>query len=413
MRSNNALTVLDIGSTKICCCIAETFSNGRFEIIGVGYCACSGVKSGIIVDMPSVEKSIARAIESAEKMANLQIKSVYVSISGKNIQSTIINLSINVGGRVITNEDMLTIFNFNCNHLENESRVAIHSIPISYSIDSLHGIKNPVGMIAHNLGVDMNLVTAPKSQLDNLLLCLTRCHLDPIGIVASIYASGLGVMDEEEMLDSQIIIDFGGETTSIGFFYRGIFSGMAVIPLGGKNITSDIAYGFNTSIANAEKLKTLHGSAFLSLRDENDAIFIPVMEDDDIINLQKISRNSLNQIIQPRVAEILNIVKKRITESSFTNDFSNNVIITGGGSMLTSMKDYASGIINKKVKIKKMDASVGGTEIQISNDFSVAVGLLKFAQANDDVRTRTDDSVKKSKNKSFLKKALAWIESNL
>ncbi|MDR2646359.1 MAG: cell division protein FtsA [Holosporaceae bacterium] len=411
MRSNNALTVLDIGSTKICCCVAETFSDGRFKIIGVGYCACSGVKSGVIVDMLSVEKSIARAVEGAEKMANLQIKSVYVNISGKNIQSTIVNLSLNVGGRVITDEDVLSLFNYS--HWEDEGRVAIHSIPISYSIDSLHGIKNPIGMVAHNLSVDINLVTAPKSQLDNLLLCLSRCHLDPIGIVASIYASGLGVMDEEDIPNSQIIIDLGGETTSIGFFYRGIFSGMMVIPLGSKNITADIAYGLNISIMNAEKLKTLHGSAFLSLRDENDVVFIPVVEDDNVINLQKISKNSLNQIIQPRIAEILNIIKKRIIESSFTNGFSNNVIITGGGSMLTGVKDYAGGIINKKIKIKKMDDSIDGTEIQISSDFSVAVGLLKFAQANNDAGTRTNDSVKKGGNKSFLKKALAWIENNL
>jgi cell division protein FtsA len=268
-------------------------------------------------------------------------------------------------------------------------------------------------MVANSLSVSMNLVTAPRTQLDNLLICLSRCHLDPAGIVASIYASGLCVMEEEDALTSQIIIDLGGETTSIGYFYNGIFSGMTVIQLGGRNITGDIAYGFNISAANAEKLKTLHGSAFTSIRDENDVVFIPVVEDDSIINLQKISKSSLNQIIQPRIEEILNAVKKSIAESSFTSDFSRNVIITGGGSMLMGVKDLASGIMNKKVKMKKIEDVIDGSDIPISNNFSVAIGMIKFAHLSDDNWTKMNNSAQKSKNKSFLKKTLAWIESNL
>ncbi|MDR0753085.1 MAG: cell division protein FtsA, partial [Holosporaceae bacterium] len=389
MRPNNVVTVIDIGSTRICCCIANTFGDGQFKIIGVGYCICLGVKSGIIVDMRSVEKSIAKAVENAEKMANLRIKSVYVNISGKNIESKIINVNLNIGGRIIRDEDMLKLFN-HC-YEEDDERVAIHSIPVLYSIDSLRGIKNPIGMIANNLGVSMNLVTVPRTQLDNLLICLSRCHLDPAGIVASIYASGLCVMDEEEALSNQIIIDFGGETTSIGYFYNGIFSGMAVIQSGGRNITNDIAYCFNISTANAEKLKTLHGSAFTSIHDENDVVFIPVVEDDSVINLQKISKNSLNQIIQPRIEEILNDVKKRIIESPFTSDFSRNIIITGGGSMLPGVKDLASGVINKKVKIKKIEDVIDGSDIPINNNFSVAIGMIKFARLSGENWTKMNN----------------------
>ncbi|MDR2724078.1 MAG: cell division protein FtsA [Holosporaceae bacterium] len=411
MRPSNIVTVLDIGSTKVCCCIANTFDDGRFKIIGVGYCVCHGVRSGVIIDMPSVEKSIARAVERAEKMANQRIQSVYVSISGKNIESEIINISMKAGGRIIRDEDILKFFNY-C-HSVTEDRIAIHSIPILYSVDSLQGIKNPVGMVANNLSVNMNLVTVPKTQLDNLLMCLARCHLDSAGIVASIYASGLSVMDEDDLQNGKIVIDFGGETTSIGFFYNGIFSGMNVISLGGRNITDDIAYGFNISTVNAEKLKTLHGSAFVSIHDENNVVFIPVVEDDSVINLQKISKNSLNQIIQPRIEEILNLVKKQIGKSSFTDDFSRDVTITGGGSMLTGIKDFAQGIINKKIKIKKIEDNTDGIDIQISNDFSVAIGMIKFFQLGNNDPIKTNDSVKKSKNESFLKKTIAWIENNL
>ena len=128
MRPNNIVAVIHIGSTKVCCCIANTFGDGQFKIIGIGYCICLGVKSGVIVDIRSVEKSIAKAVENAEKMANLRIKSVYINISGKNIESKVINVSLDIGGRIIRDEDMFKLFN-HC-HDENDEKVAIHSIPM-------------------------------------------------------------------------------------------------------------------------------------------------------------------------------------------------------------------------------------------------------------------------------------------
>jgi cell division protein FtsA len=280
-------------------------------------------------------------------------------------------------------------------------------------VDSLGGIKNPVGMIANNVNASINLVTVPRVQLNNLLVCLARCHLDPMGIIASIYASGLCVIDEEDSQSNQIVIDLGGGTTSIGFFYNGIFSGMEVISLGGKNITDDIAYGLNISVTNAERLKTLHGAAFVSIHDENDVVFAPVIEDDGMINLQQISKNAITQIINPRVEEILRMVKKRIEKSSFTDNFSHNVIITGGGSLLTGIRDFASWIINKRIKTKKIEDFIDGFNVQINNDFSVIIGMIKFAQINNNSLTKAKISTHNSEKSGFLKKTLAWIENNL
>ncbi|MDR1983005.1 MAG: cell division protein FtsA [Holosporaceae bacterium] len=411
MKVGNIITVLDIGSTKVCCCIANIFDSGKFEIIGIGYCICSGVKSGIIIDTKSVEKSIAKAVENAEKMADFRIKSVHVSISGKSVESKIVNMSLKVGGRIIKNEDIFNLFDYY--NQEDSDHVVIHSIPISYTVDSLNGIKDPVGMIANNVNASINLVTAPKVQLNNLLVCLARCHLDPINIISSIYASGLCVIDEEDAQSSQIAIDLGGGTTSIGFFYNGIFSGMEVIPLGGKNITDDIAYGLNISVANAERLKTLHGAAFVSIYDESEIVFAPIIEDDGMVNLQQVPKSAINQIINPRVEEILRMVKKRIEKSSFTDNFSHNVTITGGGSMLTGIRDFASWTINKRIRIKKMEDFIDGSPVPINNDFSVAIGMIKFAQMSNNCLIKTKNSTRNSEKSGFLKKTLAWIENNL
>ena len=407
MAIKNVVTTLDIGSTKVCCCIANVFDDGHFNLLGVGYCACLGVKSGVIIDMGAVEKAIAKAVETAEQMANYRVKSVYVSISGKNVESKIVNMSLNMGGRIVTQEDVIYLLS-SCNK-NRADREIIHSIPILYSVDSLNGIKDPVGMIANQLSVNMNLVTVPKAQLHNLLVCLARCHIEPLGVVASGYASGLYVMDEADAAGNQIVVDFGGGTTAISFFYNGMFCGSEVIPIGGKSITADIAYGLNISTINAERLKTLHGASFVSISDEQDMIFAPVIEDDDVINLQQIPKSSLNQIIRPRVEEILLAVKQKIKESVFGEDFSRSIIITGGGSLLTGIKDSAESIFHKKIKLKKVYDAIDGTDVQIDNDFSVALGMMVFSQICDDNFVTSQ----KTEKIGIFKKALKWVENNL
>jgi cell division protein FtsA len=208
-------------------------------------------------------------------------------------------------------------------------------------------------------------------------------------------------------------MDFGGGTTSIGFFYNGIFSGMSVVPLGGKNVSDDVACVLNIPLVSAEKLKTLHGSAFASLCDEREPIFIPFAEDDDVINLQKITKGSLNQIIQPRIEEILKMAKKKIDESPFAGNFSQNVVMTGGGSMLTGMRDFAGDLLSKKVKIKKVENFVKDSYEPLNNSFSVAIGMIKFAKIGDNRSTKTKKKASSGKNEGFFKKAAAWLENNL
>ena len=182
------IAVIDIGSTKVCCCIANSGDDGKFNIIGVGYCICVGVKAGIIVDMESAEKCIARAIENAEKMADYRVKSVYVNISGKSIHSKITDSSINIGGRIIQPEDVMRLFAI-CEEKEaNEEVEIVHSIPIVYNVHPINGIRNPIGMVANTFGGSINLVTAPKTQIQNILVCLARCHLSLSGMVVSGYA---------------------------------------------------------------------------------------------------------------------------------------------------------------------------------------------------------------------------------
>jgi len=408
MKMKNVVTVIDVGSTKVCCCIAKVFGDGTYNIIGVGYCACVGMKNGTIVDMTSVEKSVAIAVESAEKMARMRVPSAYVSVGGKNVASRIINMSLKIGGRIITENDIVRLFAQVDENVVNE--VVIHSVPVWYSLDSLNGVKDPIGMYANQLTVSMNVVTVPQVQLQNILLCLTRCHLQVDGVISSGYAAGIGIMSHDDMESNRLVIDFGGGSTTLSFFYNGIFCGSEVVSLGARHITNDIVYGLNISKANAERLKTLFGSAIPSISDDKEMLFAPGAEEDDLINLQQISKATLNQVIQARVEEILKNVKLKIDNSRFKNDFSKTILITGGGSLLTGIAEFSSVFLRCPVVLKKMKTVLPGTEIQINHDFSVALGMINLAQTVDQFDSDKDEE-KKSKN--FLKKTLDWIKNNL
>lgn len=408
MKTRNVVTVIDIGNTKVCCCIANAFSDGSFDIIGVGYCVCLGMRFGVIIDMESVEKSVAMAVESAEKMADMRITSAYVSVSGKNVKSRIVNMSLKINGRIITENDILHLFRQIDNDIGSEA--VVHSIPVWYEIDSLTGVKDPVGMYANQLGISMNIVTVPRVQLQNILLCLTRCHLESDGIIASNYAAGVGIMNSEDMKENQTVIDFGGGLTTISFFFKDVFCGSEVVPIGAHHITNDVSYGLNISEANAERMKTLYGSAIPSISDDREMLYAPVKEEDDVINLQQIPKSSLNRIIQARVEEIVRAVKNKIDNSRFRNDFSRNVIITGGGSLLTGIRDVTSDVLKRPVIFKKIKMILPKTDIQINHNFAVTLGMVKLTQHIDNL-DKTNDNRKKGTG--FFKKTLSWLENNL
>lgn len=411
MKPGQIIAVVDIGSTKVCCCIASVAENGRFDILGVGYCVCFGMKYGMIVDMDLVSKCIARSVESAEKTANLRIKSVYVNVSGKFVKSELINSEINIGGRIIKNEDIEKLV---YRRIKKSPEVeVIHSIPILFELDSMACTTDPVGMFANVLRANVNIVTVPKVQINNIVISLSRCHLDVLGVIYSGYASGLSVLDDELKQYNQIVVDFGGGITTVNFFFKGVFCGLEVVPIGGQNITKDIAYGINVSRSNAERLKTLHGAAFESFDDKKNMILVPMQEENNTINLQQMPRSDLNVIIQPRIEEIFELIKEKIDNSTFKGDFARCFMITGGGSMLTGMREFMFQVFKKPVDIKKTEDHSETFGIQIGNDFSTALGMIKFAMMSDDDAISPQNNSEPKEDEGLLKKAINWIENNL
>lgn len=416
MKYLEVISVLDIGNTKVCCCIARLLKNNKIEILGSGCCACNGMNLGVITEMSSVEKSVSKAIEAAEKQAKYRVKSVYVSASGTNVKSYLDRVSINIGGRVIKNNDIKKALNRI--NPSDKSLIVLHKVPISFTIDNLNCIKNPLGMVADKMEIDLAVITAPKPQLNNIVLCLNKCHLDIKGFVASQYALGQVIPHCYEDIPLQTIIaDIGGGVTTISFLYKGIFCGSEIIPLGGAYITDDISNRLGITYSDAERLKVLYGTSLTINNGDNSQVLAPIIGENNYISIQQISKSSINSVIVKNSEELASEMKERIDNSVFGSDFCNNIMITGGVSQMIGFDETLFNIMGKGTMRLPLEKLIALSDSEISPVYTVSIGMIFYAQneINSQENGVSDECEKKVDHRGFgwFKRSIEWFKENL
>lgn len=409
-RHNEIISVIDICNTKICCCIARILKNNKLEILGIGYCSCLGIASGVITDMNSVKESVAKAIEIAENQANLQVKKVYVNVCGENIKSSVKKCVVNIGGRIITDNDITKGIKKIC--AEDKNIVYLHKIPLSFSVDGLIGIQNPIGMIADKLEIDVNVVTSLKAQINNLLLCLSKCHVNAQAIFSSSYS--IGILSSSE--GCCIVIDFGGSSTVISFFYNGNLCGSEVIKYGGAHITNEIANVFGLKYGEAERLKVLYGLA-LSTSDFEEFNTHPFCTiNDESVELPIVSKTHVNEIILKCIKNLIYEIRERITQSIFGETFCDNIIITGGASNMIGLQDLLSNELGVKVSIKDLNDFIVYSDSEISQSLASTYGLVyaAYESINKNIMNDNHEHEWRWINRSNVtKKIVEWLKKNI
>ncbi|AUO55113.1 cell division protein FtsA [Ehrlichia canis] len=337
--------IVDLGSTKIVCFIIRVSRNSSPEVIGIGYKAAEGISGGTITNMESASYSILSCIESAKKMAQESVISqVFVNISGCDICSTNVVNEINAVIHEISDIDIRNIMLQTYDKCRDD-QIIIHNIPIVYSLDDLNNITELKGLYGSKLKASVHVIAASKFALLNIENCITSCSsLCVTGCIAEPYSSGLSCLTDDEKEIGAMILDIGGRYTSLGVFYKGKLIYADSIPLGGMHITNDIAYGLCISVRDAERIKVLYGDAMLISPDKDGIIEADVGEDEII----SVVRSDLVKIIKPRVEEIFDIVNSRIVKQK---DLINRVVITGGSSQLINIKEVASYVLKKQVRI--------------------------------------------------------------
>ena len=387
MNNRNVITGIDIGTTKIAVIIAENKDN-VINILGFGKSNSNGLNKGIVVDIEKTIQSINKAIKQAEEQAGFEIDSAYVGLTGEHIKgincSGAISISTNdyrnPAGEQIKQKDIDRVLEHSRAINLSPDRKILHILSKEYKVDENNGIKNPLGLSGHRLEANVHLVTIQRNIEKDLETCIEQCGLDVQGFILEPLASSSSVLDNNEKKLGSILIDIGGGTSDIIIHYNNSIMHTGAIPLGGENISKDIAFGLQTSLEQAEILKCKNGIAKESLSSsENKIKIIGTNGRED----KEITEKDLAKIIEPRLIEIFTLAKNEINKSEFNGEFTFGIVLTGGGSSLKNISDLASEIFNMPIKIGIPDSINGKIDIINNPRFSTAIGIIKYVINNE------------------------------
>lgn len=418
------VTVLDIGTSKVSCIIAKlkpiaggSEIPGRShsaEVIGIGHHLSRGVKAGVIVDIHACEQAVRSAIDMAERMAGMTVEHVIVNVSCGRIHSEAFSASVDVQGHEVGERDINRVLQAGMSHSSGNGRSVVHSLPIGFSLDQDKGVRDPRGMVGGRLGVDIHVVSAERAPLRNLSLCISRCHLKIDAFVVTPYASGLSSLVKDETDLGVTVVDMGAGTTSVGVFYDGYFAYSDVVALGGGHVTTDIARGLSAPMLEAERIKTLYGSALASQSDERELISVPLVGHDEAgDSVNQVPRSMLTGIIKPRLEETLELVRDRLNASGFARYAGKRLVLIGGACQLTGARELAQRVLGTQARIGRPIGVVGLPESARGPAFAAVCGLLVYPQVNEHEAGATHDaSFSLAASGTYLAKVGHWIRES-
>ncbi len=377
MENEKIVVGLDIGTTKICAIVGRKNEYGKLEVLGMGKAESEGVIKGIVTNIDKTVFAIGKAIKEASEMSGIDIGVVNVGIAGQHIRSTIHHGSITRNSR----EDEVSIEDVN-RLTEDMYRIVIppgseiiHVMPQDYIVDYEEGIKDPVGMSGVKLEADFHIITAQTSAINNINKCVRRAGLEIEDLILEPLASSLAVLSEEEKEAGVCLIDIGGGTTDIAIFYDSIIRHTAVIPFGGNILTTDIQHGLMVMSKQAEQLKTRFGKAIAEEASPNELVSIPGIRNR---TSKEISIKNLSNIIQARMEEIIEMAHGEIISSGFENRLAGGIVITGGGSQLSCLKQLVEYMTGMDTRIGYPNEHLGKSKLEVvkSPMYATAVGLV-------------------------------------
>ena len=377
------VTALDIGSSKISALIAEPGSDGALRILGTGQRESRGVKRGFIADMEKTESAIREAVEQAERIAGTNIDDVFVGFSAGGLVSTVASVEVQIGGAKVEQEDIDQLLTVGRQSIDPEGRMILHALPALYTLDGLQGVKKPLGLHAGKLAVDIHVIAAEPAPVRNLDLCVRSAHLGVSAIVASPVAAGKACLSDEERELGVALVELGAGVTNVSVFAGGMLVGLKSLPVGGIDITDDIASAFGTRRVEAERMKCFYGSATTSPRDNHDMIDVnPVSSVEEGTEPTRITRAQLIAVIRQRLEHLMGEIAGALKELGFAGPFGRQVVLTGGGSELKGIADYAQGVLGRAVRVGRPKMP-GLPEAHSGPAFATLAGLAQFAASKE------------------------------
>ena len=368
---------LDVGTTKTCTFICEVNDEGGLEVAGIGSAESSGLRRGVVVNLDGAVSAIKKSVEEAERSAGTAVESVFVGLSGGHIQSFNSQgaVAVTAESREIGHSDIRRVLETAKAVSLPSDREIVHVLPQEFVVDGQDGIGDPLGLLGTRLEVNCHIVTGSTTAAQNIVTAVNRSGLIVADTILQQLASAESTLSDDDKELGVALVDVGGGTTDLAVYTQGGIRHSSVLPLGGDQITNDIAVGLRTSILEAEKIKRDHGCALSILVAEDVDFEVPSVAGRQA---KSISKRILCEIVQPRMEEILTLALDDIRQAGYERLLGAGVVVTGGTARLEGVVELAEQIFDLPVRqgnpqgLEKMEGAL------IAPAYSTAVGLVLY-----------------------------------
>ena len=406
MKGEILLAGLDIGTNKTNTLIAELREDNTIDIVGVGSVPSQGVKRGVIIDLDQAVEAVRESVGNAERMAGVQIDSAVVAVNGSHISSFNSQgvIAISKEHPEITEEDIEKVIEAAKAGVIAPERDLIHVLPREFILDGQKGILDPLGMTGSRLEGKVHIVTGSVTAIQNLLKCMETAGIEVDELIFGNLACGNAILNRTEKELGVLLIDMGAGSSDISIFINDNIAYSSTLPLGGIQVTNDLAIGLKISIEEAERLKIKYGNVMENYVSPDDVI--EIMRRNESAK-ESISKKYLIDIIEPRVHEIFSLIREEVERSNYLSTITQGVVLTGGCALLPGITDLASKVFERNVHIGRPNYLGELNDLVNEPRFSTVMGLLDYSM--EQITATPSRRTRRKKSGSTLQKAINWL----
>lgn len=403
VADRNLVVGLDIGTSHIKAIVGEVIEDGSVSIVGVGSNPSKGMDKGGVNDLDMVVQSVKRTINELELMADCQVSSVYMAISGRHVKCQNESGMVPINNQEVTQDDVDNVIHAARSVPIAAERKLLHVLPQEYTIDVQEGIKNPVGMSGVRMEAKAHIVTCADDMAKNLVKCVERCELRADQMIFSALASSYAVLTDDEKELGVCVVDIGGGTIDMVIYSDGAIRHTAVIPVAGNQITNDIAKIFRTPISHAEEIKVSYACALKDMVSMEDTIEVPSVGGRAA---RTMSRHTLSEVVEPRYQELFELIHEEIRSSGFEEQVAAGIVLTGGTAKMEGAVEFAEELFQMPVRVGTPLNIKGLAEYVDDATYSTAVGLLHYG--SEQIFSKNNN--KNHANESIWERVQSWFK---
>jgi cell division protein FtsA len=373
------LVGIDVGTTKVCALIGEVSRDGKLTIMGHGTVPASGLKKGVVVNIEQTVGSIREAVERAERLSGWRIDQAFVGVGGNHVssQNSSGQVAVTAHTREVSREDINRAIEVARAVSIPSNREVLHVERRGFTVDGQEGVKDPLGMSALRLEVETHIVSASATAVQNLSKCVQQAGVKIDELVANALASAESVLTATEKELGVAVADVGAGTIDLALFADGSPFHTAVLPIGGNNVTNDVAIGLKTSIEVAEELKIRHGTCDLRSVGDDEEISVAVLGEDAG---RTVSRLEVCQIIEARMRETFELLRAEMQQAG-QGMLPAGIILTGGAAQLAGAAELGREVLQMPVRVAAPSGMAGLVDTLLTPAYSTSVGLLQWGAA--------------------------------